>query len=63
MVREKRKWRPHERERTEAGPRDGVTRSREEGSVMGLERRGDRVELNPWVNPQGEEPSGEGKAV
>jgi hypothetical protein len=59
MPREKRKWRPHERESTEAGHRDGVTRRSEEGPVMGLERRGDSVWLYPWVNPRGEEP-GEG---
>jgi hypothetical protein len=63
MVREKRKWRPHKRERTEAGHRDGVTRSSEEGPGMGLERRGDSVWLDPWVNPRGEEPDGESKTV
>jgi hypothetical protein len=63
MPREKRKWRPHERESTEAGHRDGVTRRSEEGPVMGLERRGDSVWLYPWVNPRGEEPGGEGKTV
>jgi RNA-directed DNA polymerase len=36
---------PHEGERTEAGRRDGVTRSRAEGPVMGRERRGDIVWL------------------
>jgi hypothetical protein len=49
MPREKRKWRPHERESTEAGHRDGVTRRSEEGPVMGLERRGDSVWLYPWL--------------
>lgn len=42
---------PHKGESTEAGHRDGVTRSSVEGPVMGLERRGDRVWLYPWVNP------------
>lgn len=40
MPREKRKWKPHKRESTDAGYRDGATRSSEEGSVMELERRG-----------------------
>ena len=40
MSREKRKWKPHKSESTEAGHRGGVTRSSEEGPVMGLERRG-----------------------
>jgi hypothetical protein len=49
---------PHEGESTEAGHRGGVTRSSEEGPVMGLERRGDIVWLYQRVNPQGEEPGG-----
>jgi hypothetical protein len=40
MPREKRKGQPPERESTDAGYRDGATRSSEEGPVMGLERRG-----------------------
>lgn len=40
MRREKRKWKPHERESTNAGHRDGAIRSSEEGLVMRLERRG-----------------------
>ena len=36
---------PHKGESTEAGHRGGVTRSSGEGSVMGLERRGDIVRL------------------
>jgi hypothetical protein len=44
MRREKRKWKPHERESTEAGYRGGATRSSEEGPVMGLERRGCPIE-------------------
>jgi hypothetical protein len=51
MTREKRKWRPHERESTEAGHRGGVARSSEEGAVMALERRGDIVQLYCEVNP------------
>jgi hypothetical protein len=54
---------PHKGESTDAGHRDGVTRRSAEGPVMGLERRGDSVWLYPWVNPYGEEPSGEGKTV
>ena len=40
MPREQCKGKPYERERTDAGYRDGATRSRDEGPVMGLERRG-----------------------
>jgi hypothetical protein len=40
MLREKFKWRPHENESTDAENRGGPTRSSDEGSVMGLERRG-----------------------
>jgi len=40
MPREKRKGKPPECESTDAGYRDGVTRSSEESPVMGLERRG-----------------------
>ena len=42
---------PHEGESTDAGHRDGVTRSSVEGSVMELERRGDSVWLDLEVNP------------
>ena len=42
-------------ERTEAGHRGGVTRSRAEGSVMGLDRRGGVVRLCSVGNPQGED--------
>ncbi len=45
MLREKRKWKPHKRESTDAKHRDGATRSSEEGSVMGLERRGGITQL------------------
>ena len=54
---------PHEGESTDAGHRGGVTRSSEEGPVIGLERRGDRVWLYRWVNLQGKEPDGYGKTV
>jgi hypothetical protein len=40
MPRERRKGKPPECLSTDAGYRDGVTHSSEEGSVMGLERRG-----------------------
>jgi hypothetical protein len=49
---------PHEDESTEAGDRDGATRSRAEGSVMGLDRRGCGVQLFSGANPQWEEPRG-----
>ena len=45
-------------ESTEAGHRDGATRSRDEGSVMELDRRGCVVQLWPGVNQQWEEPRG-----
>ncbi len=51
MLREKRKWRPHERESTDARHGDGVTRSSDEGPVMGLERRGDIAQLTGKDNP------------
>ena len=54
---------PHEDERTEAGHRGGAVRSRDEGSVMGLDRRGCLIRPDPWVNLQGEEPGGDGQAV
>jgi hypothetical protein len=50
MLREKRKWRHHKCESTEARHRGGVTRSSEEGSVMGSERRGYIVQLNRMDN-------------
>ena len=40
---------------TEAGHRGGVTRSRVEGPVMGLDRRGGVVRLYSVGNPQGED--------
>jgi len=49
---------PHKGESTKAGHRGGVTRSSEEGPVMGLERRGDIVWLYRWVNQRWEEPDG-----
>jgi hypothetical protein len=45
MLREKSKWRPHKDLSTDAEHRGGVTRSSEEGPVMGLERRGCIVQL------------------
>ncbi len=44
---------PHKGESTEAGHRGGVTRSSEEGPVMGLERRGDIVWLYRWSTRDG----------
>ena len=38
-------------ESTDAGHRGGVARSRAEGSVMGLDRRGDVVRLGSTSNP------------
>ncbi|MBK7677087.1 MAG: IS66 family transposase zinc-finger binding domain-containing protein [Candidatus Accumulibacter sp.] len=40
---------------TDAGHRDGVVRSRDEGPVMGLDRRGDVVQLCYVGNPTGED--------
>ena len=51
MRREKRKWRSHKRESTEAGYRGGATRSSEEGSVMELERRGCLIGLEGREQP------------
>ncbi len=39
MIKEKSKWRPHKDESTEAEYRDGIVRSSEEVSVMGMKRR------------------------
>ncbi|MFC1820907.1 hypothetical protein ACFLZG_07495 [Thermodesulfobacteriota bacterium] len=40
MLREKRKWRPHKRESTDARHGGGLTRISDEVSVMEMERRG-----------------------
>ena len=45
-------------ERTNAEHRGGVARSRGEGSVMELDRRGGVVRLYPVGNPRGEDPRG-----
>ena len=50
MLREKPKWRPHEDESTDAGHRDGATRSSVEVSVMEMERRGCVDRLYDVVN-------------
>ncbi len=50
MLREKLKWRPHESESTDAEHRGGATRSSEEVSVMGMERRGCVDRLYDLVN-------------
>lgn len=44
-----------EGERTDAGHRGGVARSRVEGAVMVPDRRGDVVQLCRAGNPQGED--------
>ncbi len=46
---------PHEDERTDAGHMGGAARSREEGSVMELDRRGCIVWLYSEVNQRWEE--------
>ncbi len=43
---------------TDAGHRGGDARSRDEGSVMGLDRRGVVIRLYPVGNPQGEDRHG-----
>jgi hypothetical protein len=50
MLREKPKWRPHKGESTDAGHRDGATRSSVEVSVMEMERRGCVDRLYDVVN-------------
>ncbi|MDY7036837.1 MAG: hypothetical protein SV375_11835 [Thermodesulfobacteriota bacterium] len=45
MLREKSKWKHHKDQSTDAEHRGGVTHSSDEGSVMGLERRGCVVQL------------------
>jgi hypothetical protein len=45
-------------ERTDAGHRGGVARSRVEGSVMGPDRRGGVVRLYSVGNPQEEDSRG-----
>ncbi len=55
MQREKLKWKPHEGESTDAGHGGGVTRTSDEGPVMGVERRGHIVWLYKWINLEREE--------
>jgi hypothetical protein len=50
MIREKLNWNAQESESTEAKHRGGTTRSSEEVSVMGMERRGRIVQRNSKVN-------------
>ena len=52
MLREKLKWRTHESESTDAEHGGGPTRSSDEVSVMGMERRGWVDRLNNVVNQQ-----------
>lgn len=47
-----------EGESTDAGHGGGVTRTRDEGSVTGLDRRGDVARLYYAGNPQGEDQRG-----
>ena len=49
---------PHKGESTDAKRRDGAARSREEGSVMELDRRDCVVQLYRGVNQKWEEPRG-----
>jgi len=58
MLREKFKWRNRKNESTDAGHGGGAARSREEGSVMELDRRGCVVWLYLQVNQKWEEPCG-----
>ena len=58
MIREKFKWRTHKNESTDAGHGGGAARSREEGSVMELDRRDCVVQLYFQVNQQWEELGG-----
>ena len=46
---------------TDAEHRGGAARSRDEGSVMELDRRGCVVQPRPWANRQREEPVDEAK--
>jgi RNA-directed DNA polymerase len=52
MLREKSKWEPHKDLSTDAEHGGGVTRSSEEESVMGLERRGYIVQLEERKQPE-----------
>jgi len=51
MQTEKRKWKTHEGESTEAVPRGGTTRSSDEVPDNGMERRGGVVEPNSMSQP------------
>jgi RNA-directed DNA polymerase len=50
MLREKFKWRPHKNESTDAEHSDGLPRSSDEVSVMGMEQRGRVIQLDLKVN-------------
>ena len=56
MLREKRKWRSHKRESTNAEHSGGPTRSSVEIFVMEMERRGWLIRLYNLVNQKWEEP-------
>ena len=55
MTREKPTWKPHGGESTDAGHRDGATRSSNEVPVMGTEPRGCIVQLCTLINSKEEE--------
>jgi len=61
MLREKPKWRPHKGESTDAGHRDGATRSSVEVSVMEMERRVALTGFTMWSTILWEEPLSKAK--
>lgn len=61
MRREMSKWKPHEDPSTDAGHRDGVACSSDEGAVMALERRRNTVQLYRKSTVMREEPLGKAK--
>ena len=63
MLSEKRKWRSHERESTDAAHGGGAIRSSDEVSVMEMERRGWIVQLCLLVNQQWDEPASQAKPM
>jgi hypothetical protein len=64
MLREKSKWKPHKDQSTKAKHRGGATRSSDEGTVMGLERRGCIVQLLTKEHPEkGKDSDGKRKVV
>lgn len=63
MLRKKSKWQIHKGESTNAKYRGGITRSSDEGPVMGVERRGCIIRFGKSVNQLWEELYGQNKAV